>query len=203
MVIEELKAIALENNIPIMQDAGLDFMVDALKKVNANRLLEVGSAIGYSAIYMASHVEGLCIDTLERDEGRANEARKNIAEFQLNERICLHEADALEYPLEKLAFAPYDCLFIDGAKAQYQKFFERYIPLVKEYGLVIVDNLDFHGMIFDIPHIHNRNTRALVRKIKRFKDWILGNEDYDATYYPIGDGIVVITRKGESNEVNG
>ena len=59
----------------------------------------------------------------------------------------------------------------------YQRFFEKYVPYLKEDGFVLVDNLDFHGMIFDIPNIKNRNTRALVRKIKRFKDWIFSNEE--------------------------
>ena len=88
-----------------------------------------------------------------------------------------------------------DCLFIDAAKAQYQKFFEKYVSFVKKNGIIIVDNLDFHGMIFDIDHIKNRNTKQLVKKIKRFKDWIFNHNDYDVDYYPIGDGICVIRRK--------
>ena len=86
-------------------------------------------------------------------------------------------------------------MFIDAAKAQYQKFFEKYMPLVKEKGICIVDNLDFHGMIFDIDHIKNRNTKQLVKKIKRFKDWIFNHEEYQVTYYGVGDGICVIKRK--------
>ena len=63
---------------------------------------------------------------------------------------------------------------------------------------MIVDNLDFHGMVFDIEHIQNRNTRALVRKIKRFKDWILNNGDYESEYVQKGDGIVVIRKRGNN-----
>ena len=85
--------------------------------------------------------------------------------------------------------------FIDAAKAQYQKFFEKYIGLIKEDGVCIVDNLDFHGMIFDIENIKNRNTKQLVKKIKRFKDWIFNNDEYDVTYYHVGDGICVIRKR--------
>lgn len=197
----DLKNKALENNIPIMQDEGLAFMTKLLDECQASSVLEIGAAVGYSAIYMASHVENLCIDTIERDVVREKEARANIANFQLEKQITLHYADALELDISLLKHAPYDCIFIDAAKAQYQKFFERYIHLLKDDGFVIVDNLDFHGMIFDIPHIHNRNTRALVRKIKRFKDWILNNEDYESEYVQKGDGIVVI-RKRKKHEAS-
>ncbi|MEG0452502.1 MAG: O-methyltransferase, partial [Coprobacillus sp.] len=70
-----------------------------------------------------------------------------------------------------------------------------YIDLVKENGMIIVDNLDFHGMIFDIDNIKNRNTKQLVKKIKRFKDWIFNHDEYNVEYYQIGDGICIITRK--------
>jgi len=201
MGLEELKALALEENIPIMQDEGLAFMISQLNECQASSLLEIGSAIGYSAIVMASHVPELKIDTIERDELRYCEAKKHIDAFELSERIFIHEADALEFDETLLKYAPYDCLFIDAAKAQYQKFFEKYIGYVKEDGFVIVDNLDFHGMVFDIDHIHNRNTRALVRKIKRFKEWILNNQDYESHYYGVGDGIVLI-RKREKHETH-
>ncbi len=194
MVISELKEKAMRDNIPIMQEEGLMFMCDMLKKHQASSVLEIGSAIGYSAIFMALHTPNLKIDTLERDETRHIEAKKNVKDFNLENRITLHLADALEFDEINLKHAPYDLLFIDAAKAQYQKFFEKYVHLVKDNGLIIVDNLDFHGMIFDIEHIHNRNTKQLVKKIKRFKEWILNNQDYESEYYAIGDGIVVIRK---------
>ena len=120
---------------------------------------------------------------------------KNVSEFNLNNQITLHLADALEFDESLLKHAPYDLLFIDAAKAQYQKFFEKYVGYVKEDGIILVDNLDFHGMIFDIEHINNRNTKQLVKKIKRFKEWILNNENYESEYYPVGDGIVLIRKK--------
>ena len=201
MELAALKALALEENIPIMQDEGLAFMISQLNQCQASSLLEIGSAIGYSAIKMALSIPQLNIYTIERDTSRYHEAKKQIEAFDLSNRICIHEADALEFDEAQLKYGPYDCLFIDAAKAQYQKFFEKYIGLVKPDGFVIVDNLDFHGMIFDIENIHNRNTRALVRKIKRFKEWILNNQDYESHYYGVGDGIVLI-RKREQHETH-
>lgn len=201
MVLEDLRQKAIEDNIPIMQTEGLTFMCEQLNKCQASSVLEIGSAIGYSAIFMALHVNKLKIDSIERDETRHMEAVKNVKDFQLEDRITLHFADALEFDEKHLKHAPYDLLFIDAAKAQYQKFFEKYIDYVKDDGMIIVDNLDFHGMIFDIEHIHNRNTKQLVKKIKRFKEWILNNQNYDSEYYAIGDGIVLI-RKKEQHETH-
>ena len=195
MVIEQLREKAIADNIPIMQTEGLTFMCDRLNECQASSVLEIGSAIGYSAIFMALHVNDLKIDTIERDDVRYNEAVKNVNEFDLNDRITLHYADALEFDESLLQHQPYDLLFIDAAKAQYQKFFEKYVGYVKEDGMIIVDNLDFHGMIFDIEHINNRNTKQLVKKIKRFKEWILNNDNYESEYYPVGDGIVLIRKK--------
>ena len=192
MVIEKLREKAIADNIPIMQTEGLTFMCERLNECQASSVLEIGSAIGYSAIFMALHVKDLKIDTIERDETRHLEAVKNVSEFNLNNQITLHLADAFEFDESLLKPAPYDFLFIDAAKAQYQKFFEKYVGYVKEDGIILVDNLDFHGMIFDIEHINNRNTKQLVKKIKRFKEWILNNENYESEYYPVGDGIVLI-----------
>lgn len=195
MVIEKLREKAIADNIPIMQTEGLTFMCERLNECQASSVLEIGSAIGYSAIFMALYVKDLKIDTIERDETRHLEAVKNVSEFNLNDQITLHLADALEFDESLLKHAPYDLLFIDAAKAQYQKFFEKYVGYVKEDGIILVDNLDFHGMIFDIEHINNRNTKQLVKKIKRFKEWILNNENYESEYYPVGDGIVLIRKK--------
>lgn len=193
--LEQIEIKALERNIPVMQKEGIEFVVELLKKRDCKTLLEIGSAIGYSAMYFASQVEGLKIETIELDEKRYNEAKNNIETYSFENHIILHHDDALVFNTQRLQLNEYDCLFIDAAKAQYQKFFEKYVSFVKQNGIIIVDNLDFHGMIHDIENIKNRNTRQLVRKIKRFKDWIFSSDDYKVEYYEIGDGIVVIQRK--------
>lgn len=192
---EEIEKHALERNIPVMQKEGILFLISKLNEIRASSCLEIGSAIGYSSMMMVTHVEGLKIDTIELNEERYNEAVSNIKERHLEDYISIFHDDALTFDESKLQYKPYDCLFIDAAKAQYQKFFEKYTPYVKEDGIIIVDNLDFHGMIFDIDHIKNRNTKQLVKKIKRFKDWIFNHDNFDVEYYHVGDGICVIKRK--------
>lgn len=195
---EEIEIDAQYRNIPIMQKEGILFLISQLEDIQAFSCLEIGSAIGYSSMMMATYLPHLHIDTIEINENMYQEACRNIQDRQLSDRIHIHFSDALIFDESLLQYAPYDCLFIDAAKAQYQKFFEKYIPFVKEKGIVIVDNLDFHGMIYDIDHIKNRNTKQLVKKIKRFKDWIFNHDDYDVTYYHIGDGICIIKRKEKS-----
>ncbi len=193
--LNEIEIDALKRNIPIMQKEGITFMIDKLNEIKATSCLEIGSAIGYSAMMMCLNVDHLKVDTIEIDHDKYHEAINNIHQYQLDHRIHIYFDDALTFDTNQLLYQPYDCLFIDAAKAQYQKFFEKYIGFVKEDGIVIVDNLDFHGMIYDIDHIKNRNTKQLVKKIKRFRDWIFNHEDYDIVYYPVGDGIGIITRK--------
>ena len=191
--LEELEQSALDRDIPIMQRAGLEELIGELIKRQSSSVLEIGSAVGYSALMMVNNEVG-AINPIKEVE-RYREAYQNIHDYHQEERIIVHHDDALLMDTATLKAAPYDCLFIDAAKAQYQKFFEKYIPYVKKDGFVFVDNLDFHGMIYDIDHIRNRNTRALVRKIKRFRDWIKNNDLYNVEYREIGDGICIITRK--------
>lgn len=192
---DSIESHALARNIPVMQKEGILFLIEQLNLIHAKSCLEIGSAVGYSSLMMVSNVEGLKIDTIELNEERYHEAVINIKENHHEDDIEIFLDDALTFDCDKLKYKDYDCLFIDAAKAQYQKFFEKYVPYVKDNGIIIVDNLDFHGMIFDIEHIKNRNTKQLVKKIKRFKDWIFNHDQYDVSYYPIGDGICVIKRK--------
>lgn len=192
---EHLEVSAINRSIPIMQREGLEFMIKLFKKNNCHCCLEIGSAIGYSAMMLVSNLADFKVETIELDKERYLEALKNIANNDLKEQIIIHHDDALQINLNNLVLKKYDCLFIDAAKAQYQKFFEKYMPLISDNGICIVDNLDFHGMIFDIENIKNRNTKQLVKKIKRFKDWIFDNKQYEVEYHHVGDGICVIRKR--------
>lgn len=192
---EELEKSARERHIPVMFKEGITFMIKEIQRRHAHSLLEIGSAIGYSAIMMAANVEGLMIETIERNDDCYQEAQTHIQDAHLDDRITIYHDDALSFDVTKLKGAPYDVLFIDAAKAQYRKFFEKYIGLLKEDGVVIVDNLDFHGMVAHPEKTTNRNTRALVRKIDRFRKWIASQDDYHVAYIPEGDGLCTITKK--------
>lgn len=179
--------IAEELKVPIIEKEGLDFIVSLLREHKVNSLLEVGTAIGYSSTRFVKELPNLKITTIERNEEWHNIAKEVVAYEKLDEQIELILADALDYETEKM----YDCLFIDGAKAQYRNFFEKYLSNLNDGGIIICDNLEFHGLTHKIEQIESKNLRMLVRKINKFKEWLLNNKNYETKYYTIGDGISV------------
>ena len=194
--LENIKSYALAHKVPIMVDEGLDFLLMLVKVLKPKRILEIGTAIGYSAIRMAL-VSEATIDTIERDQESYEIAKKNIILLNMQDRINLHLADALSFD-ESVLTEKYDLLFIDAAKAQYIKFFEKYTPLLNENGVVLTDNLLFHGLVTTDEEIASKNLRSLVRKINEYNHWLKENELFDTTFFAIGDGIAVSVKKCHS-----
>ena len=187
-VIEEY---AKENNVPIMMKDGIEFLTQYIKENNVKRELEIGSAIGYSAIRMALVDKSIKVTTIERDTNRYKEAVKNIKEFNLENQIEIINADALEYEDKK----QYDLIFIDAAKAQYIKFFEKYKTNLKQDGTIISDNLDFHGLVKNPELTSNRNTKQLVRKINTYIEFLKENKEFKTEFISLGDGIGISKRQ--------
>ncbi len=187
----ELKKYALENNVPIIQDEGLAFLRQIIQIKKPLRILEIGSAIGYSAINMAKCSKAF-IDTIEINEQMYNKALENIDKANLNDRIKVFHADALEINIEDLS--NYDIIFIDAAKAQYKKFFLKFKELLNNDGIIITDNLLFHGLVLN-ENIESKNLRRLVEKIKDYNTWLVSQEDFQSTIYDIGDGMALSIKK--------
>lgn len=183
----DIKNKALENNIPIMQDAGIEFICNYIKNNDIKNVLEIGSAVGYSSIMFATSKEDVNVVTIERDTDRYNEAVKNINNMDLSKRITIYNEDALYFETDK----KFDLIFIDAAKSQYIKFFEKYKVNLNDNGAIISDNLSFHGFVEHPELTHNRNTRQLVGKIRRYVDFLKNNEEFNTEFYDIGDGISV------------
>ena len=191
--IRKIKEYAKENRIPIMLDDGIDFLTTFIIKNQIETVLEIGTAIGYSAIMMALCNPKLKVTTIERDEKRYMEALKNVKELQLEDRITLIFNDALDVKIE----GTYDLIFIDAAKSQSIKFFEKYNTNLKENGFIVTDNMQFHGYVLKKEsEIKSRNLRGLVRKIKDYQKFLEENEEYKTMFYNnIGDGIAVSSKK--------
>ncbi len=187
-MLDNIEEYALENSIPIMQKDGIEFLTNFIKENNIKSILEIGSAIGYSAIKMALIDSDIVITTIERDEDRYNVALKNIKEFNLENRITIYNIDAFDF----VSDFKFDLLFIDAAKAQNKKFFLKFYNNTKKY--ILTDNLNFHGITME--NASSRNVRQLLRKINDYVIFL--KEEYnDCTeFYDIGDGIS-ITRIGE------
>lgn len=187
---DRLEDYAKENNIPIMQKDGILFLKDYILKNNVKNILEIGSAIGYSAIQMALVDENISIVTIERDEVRYNEAVKNISDFNLDKQVNIILGDALETKIS----GKFDLIFIDAAKAQYIKFFEKYKSNLAKNGVIISDNLSFHGLTEPDVVIKNRNLRQLVGKINKYKEFLENNKEFSTEFFDVGDGIAISKR---------
>lgn len=190
-LIKEMQDYALINHVPIMDANGLNFMRQYIKEHDVKSILEIGSAIGYSAIQMAEIADDIHVETIERDQERYMLAVNNIEKAGYQERIKIQLADALDYVTE----GTFDLIFIDAAKAQYIKFFERYQGNLKPGGVIISDNLKFHGMVESDERIKNRGTRQLVKKIRLYIDYLKNNPDFETEFIDIGDGLGVSRRK--------
>jgi predicted O-methyltransferase YrrM len=186
--LEKIKKYAEENNVPIMTEEGINFLTNYIKKHNIKKILEIGAAIGFSAIMMALVDDEIEITTIERDEKRYLEAVKNMKKFQLEDRINLIYKDAFDVNITD----SYDLVFIDAAKAQNIKFFEMFSKNLNPKGTIITDNMNFHGLVDKNPEeIKSRNLRALVRKLKDYATFLKENKKYETEFLDIGDGIAV------------
>ena len=190
--IKNIKQYAKENNIPIMQDEGISFLTTLIHKNKIRSILEIGTAIGYSAIIMALTDKNIKITSVERDEKRYLEAVKNIKKFNLEDRITLIFKDALELKVD----GNFDLIFLDAAKGQNINFFNNFSKNLNKNGFIVTDNMLFHGYVNkNEEDIKSRNLRGLVRKIKQYHEFLKTSDDYNTSFYNIGDGIAVTTRK--------
>ena len=151
----------------------------------------IGCAIGYSAIRMCLVHDDISVVTVERDESRYKEAIKNIKEFNLEKRINVIFDDAFNVDLSD----KFDLIFIDAAKSQYIKFFEKFKNNLSNNGVIVSDNLDFHGLVHkDLNQIESRNVRGIVRKLNNYIEFLNTNKEFKTDFYSIGDGIGISYR---------
>ena len=186
--LSEIKAFGRENKIPILLDDTLEYISNMLQEIKPFRILEVGTAIGYSAICFSKYLaEGGRIDTIEIESLRVEQALENIEKVGIMEKIRVLEGDALEilpYLTEE-----YDVVFIDAAKGKYIEFFEHALRLCKKGGYIIADNVLYKGMVQSDYNKHKQ--RTAVNKLRTFIDLVLENKNLQSELIDIGDGLTV------------
>lgn len=190
--IKKMKEYAKEYNVPIMMEDGINFITNFIIKHKVRNVLEIGTAIGYSAILMALCSPNVKITSIERDRERYLEAVKNVKKFKLEDRITLiyNDASLVEFNEE------FDLIFIDAAKGKNKAFFQKFSKNLIENGHIITDNINFHGYVnMNENEIKTRNLRGLVRKIKDYILFLKENEEYKTEFYELGDGIAVSKKK--------
>ncbi len=183
-----IKEKAIKEHIPIIMDDTLEVVAKILEQAKPKRILEIGTAIGYSAIRFSEYLQndGI-IDTIERDEEKAKEAIKNIKELNLEEQIHVFIGDALEIlPTMK---GPYDIVFIDAAKGKYPIFLEQALRMLENNGIIIADNVLYKGYVMSDYNKHKQ--RTAVRGLREFLKKLEENENLQTEILNIGDGIAI------------
>jgi len=195
-VIKEMEKYAEENSVPIMQKRSMTFLCKFIEKNNIKKILEIGTAIGYSAINMALVDDDIHVVSIERNQEKYIEAIKNVKKCNLDKRISLILGDALNIDLED----QYDLIFIDAAKGQYLNFFNKYKDNLVDDGFIVSDNIEFHGHVENYDKIENRNLRQLVGKLIKYINFLHDNDEYETKFYKVGDGLAITYKKGDVDE---
>ena len=191
-LLDEIKKFGRENKIPILLDESLEYITNILSEIKPFRILEIGTAIGFSAISFSKYLaQDGRIDTIEIESLRVEQALQNIEKVGVQDKVRVIEGDALDilpYLTEK-----YDIIFIDAAKGKYNEFFQHAMRLCKKGGYIIADNVLYKGMVQSDYNKHKQ--RTAVNKLRIFIDSVLNNQKLDAKLLDIGDGLIIARLK--------
>ena len=191
MNLEELEIIkkkALEEHIPIIMDDTLEVIEEKLKDLEVKRLLEIGTAVGYSAMCFSQFLdEDGKIDTIERDTERVTEARENIKKVGVSEKINIIEGDAVE--ILPTMDEKYDVVFIDAAKGKYPFFLKEALRMLKPNGIIFADNILYKGYVMSDYNKHKQ--RTAVRNLREYIKEISENPNLETEILEVGDGLAI------------
>ncbi|MCR4581437.1 MAG: O-methyltransferase [Bacilli bacterium] len=197
--INDMVRYAEANNVPIIEKESIEFINKYIKLNDVKKVLEIGTAIGYSAIMMAKEKEDLEIITIEKDDKRYREAIKNIKACDLDKQIEVVFNDALETNFSGYKF---DLIFIDAAKGQYIKYFDKFKYYLSEGGAIITDNLKFHGLVENKDMIESKNVQGIVDKIEKYIEYLKDNDEFTTKFFDVGDGLSV-SYKNTNEKISG
>ena len=183
-----IKENALKEHIPIIMDDTLEVIQNALKNNKPKKILEIGTAVGYSAICFSELLaEGGKIDTIERDEERIKEEKKNIKEMKLVEKIHIFEGDAVE--ILPTLNEKYDMVFIDAAKGKYPFFLKEALRMLNKNGIIFADNILYKGYVMSDYNKHKQ--RTAVRNLREYIKEVTENENLETEILEVGDGLAI------------
>ena len=188
-LIDEIRVYGENNSVPIMSRDTITTIQRIIKDNNIKSILEVGTAIGYSTICFAS--TGIDkIESIERDKERYDIAVSNVEKSGLN-NISLNLMDVFDFNTD----SKYYLIIIDAAKSQNRRIFEKFMNNLNENGIIIIDNLSFHGFVGKSNEIKSRNLRQMVRKIEKFIEYLKNNDEFDTEFIEVGDTLGVCKKK--------
>ncbi|MBP1968749.1 putative O-methyltransferase YrrM [Virgibacillus natechei] len=197
----DLEEQAKKENVPIMEPVGMHFVMQLIKLKKPTRILEIGTAIGYSALRMVEAYPDTSIVTIEKDEARYHQAKVNIKNQHKISNIKIIHGDALDKINELVEEnSTFDFIFIDAAKGQYKRYFELASPMLTEEGCILSDNVLFKGYVVNPKQALSRHEK-MVNKIQNYNEWLTKHPDFTTSIVPIGDGVAISLKnswKGET-----
>ena len=190
--LEKIKQKALEEHIPIIMDETLEVIEKYLNKNKPNRILEIGTAVGYSAICFTQFLaENGVIDTIEREADRVEEAKKNIKLAEVENKINIYEGDAVE--ILPTLNQQYDVVFIDAAKGKYPFFLKEALRMINKDGIIFADNILYKGYVMSDYNKHKQ--RTAVRNLREYIKEVSENPNLETEILEVGDGLAVSKMK--------
>jgi len=189
--LEEIKQKALEEHIPIIMDDTLEEVAKILIEKKPRKILEIGTAVGYSAICFSKYLaEDGYIDTIERDEERVKEARRNIKDLDLEDKIHIFEGDAVE--ILPTLNGKYDVVFIDAAKGKYPIFLQEALRMLENRGIIIADNILYKG--YTLSDYNKHKQRTAVRGLREYLKTLEEMANMETKILEVGDGLAISKR---------
>ena len=193
-IIQDIKNKSLDENVPIITDEVLNYMIFTARNIKARNILEIGTATGYSGLFLAqlANENSGFLTTMEIDEIRYRKAMENFKKLGLFEKNKMIFGDALEEIPKLDKNVKYDFIFIDASKGQYLKFFEMSYELLNENGIIFIDNLMFRGLVATDKEEMPKRYKTIVKRLKEFIEKL--NEEYNFVLLPFGDGVGIVKK---------
>lgn len=190
--LRKIKEKALEDKVPIIMDDTLSVIDNILKENNVKSILEIGTAVGYSAICFTEYLQADgFIDTIERDEMRVIEAIENIKKAEVEDKINIYFGDAVE--ILPTINKKYNIIFIDAAKGKYPFFLKEALRMLDDKGIIFADNVLYKGYVMSDYNKHKQ--RTAVRNLREFIAEIQENDELDVEILDVGDGLAIAKKK--------
>ncbi|WP_163970081.1 O-methyltransferase [Oceanobacillus halotolerans] len=197
--VTKLENQAMEENVPIMDPVSIHFLMQLVKVHKPKSILEIGTAIGYSALRMVEAYPETSVVTIERDEHRYQQALQNIQLLEKQSTIQVIKGDALEKIKELPQDQLFDLIFIDAAKGKYKQFFKLANDYLTPNGVIVSDNVLFKGYVAD-PFKQHPRYQKMATSIRAYNEWLIQLPNYETTIVPIGDGVAITTRNESKEE---
>ena len=197
-ILKQIEEYAAVNKVPIIQKEAAEHLINFIKNKRPKKVLEIGTAIGYSAILMALHLpRDAKIITIEKDIARVNQATLFIAKTEITNKIEIKTGDAdTIIPSLNTSF---DFVFIDAAKGQYLNHLKKIIPHLEDYAIIVADNVLFRGLILDKPESEEapKKYRTIVRRLKEYISFVTSDKHFKTEIIEKSDGLAVSYYKKE------